>query len=298
MADQALPLVVISHYDRRPVEPLIELLDSMQRHPAGAVHHCVVMTNKTHASTLPMRVTQRIDACASRPNVGMNIGAWDGAWRRWRGRPAYLFLQDDCMVTRPGWLQAVLGRLEDPRVGLVGESLNHAWNKPWDALREAQGRDVLPEHTLQGQPANRVDVYLQAMRDHGIDPGDCGRHLRSLVWGARGEILERLRGFPLGSDYGTCIAAEIGTSRAVEAMGLQVAELGPTPFHYIRHRDWNQDMPGGSWTHRPAQLQERDRLRQQVATLEQRLASATRPGSALAGLRAMFARNQRQDGRR
>src|SRR6478672_1290439 len=229
MADTTLPLVVISHYDRRPVEPLIELLDSMHRHDAGARHQCVVMVNATHDSGLPESVTSRIDAHASRHNVGMNIGAWDGAWRRWRGHPAYLFLQDDCFIARDGWLRAVLTPLEDPGVGLVGESINQAWAKPWPALREAQGRDVLPEHTLDGQPANRVDVYLAEMRRHGIDPGTNGRHLRSLVWGLRGDVMDRLDGFPQGCDYGTCIAAEIGTSRAVEALGLRLEEVGPAP---------------------------------------------------------------------
>lgn len=296
MAEHALPLVVVSHYDRRPVEPLIELIDSMQQHAAGAAHQCVVMTNKTHASTLPACVASRVDAHASRSNLGMNIGAWDAAWRRWQGRPAYLFLQDDCVIARTGWLRAVLDRLADPAVGLVGESLNTAWAKPWQALREAQGRDVLPEHTLEGQAANRVDVYLAAMRRYGIEPGPTGRHLRSLVWGVRGDVMARLEGFPQGSDYGTCIAAEIGTSRAVEAMGMQLAELGPTPFHYIRHRDWNQDVPGGAWTHRPAQLLERERLRQTIASLEKRLASV-RPISPLAHLRsALWRGNKRGNG--
>ncbi|MEO7938319.1 MAG: hypothetical protein ABIR55_06820, partial [Burkholderiaceae bacterium] len=182
-------------------------------------------------------------------------------------------VQDDCLVARDGWLKAALDALADPDTGLVGESLNTGWAKPWPVLREAQGRDTLPEHTLDGKPANRVDVYLTAMQRYGIEPGDTGRHLRSLVWGVRGEVLEQLNGFPIGSDYGTCIAAEIGTSRAVEALGLGLQEIGPTPFHYIRHRDWNQDAAGGVWTHRPVQLVERDRLRQTIASLEQRLAS-------------------------
>ena len=297
MVDPTLPLVVISHYDRRPLEPLIELLDSMGRHDAGAAHQCVVMTNATHDSALPECVASRVAAHARRHNLGMNIGAWDGAWRRWSGHPAYLFLQDDCFIARDGWLRAVLDRLEDPEVGLVGESLNHAWAKPWPALREAQGRDVLPEHFLAGRPANRVDVYLAEMQRHGIDPGPTGRHLRSLAWGVRAEVMDRLGGFALGSDYGTCIAAEIGTSRAVEAMGLRLEEAGPAPFHYIRHRDWNQDVPGGAWTHRPVQLVERDRLKQRVAMLEERLANAART-SPFASLRSALRRGNKQDGAR
>ena len=293
MDDKTLPLVVISYYDRRPIEPLVELIDSMRRHDAGAGHQCVVMTNMTHASALPASVTSRVDAHASRPNFGMNIGAWDAAWRRWSGRPAYLFLQDDCFIAREGWLRAVLDRLQEPGVGLVGESINQAWAKPWPVLREAQGRDVLPEHTLDGQPANRVDVYLAEMRRHGIDPGPTGRHLRSLVWGVRGDVMDRLGGFPQGSDYGTCIAAEIGTSRAVEALGLRLEEIGPAPFHYIRHGDWNQDVPGGAWTHRPVHLVERERLKQRVAMLEERLASATRT-SPFASLRSALRRADKQ----
>ncbi len=296
MADASLPLVVISYYDRRPVEPLIELLESIAAYPAGAPYQCVLMTNKTHASALPSFVTSLVDAHATRANLGMNIGAWDAAWRRWQGRPAYVFLQDDCLVARAGWLQAALEALADPGVGLVGESMNTGWDRPWDVLREAQGRDVLPEHTLGGKPANRVDVYLDAMRRYGIDPGASGRHLRSLVWGLRGEVLEQLDGFAIGSDYGTCIAAEIGASRAVQALGLELAEIGAGAFHYIRHREWNQDAPGGAWTHRPTQLIERDRLRTKVAALEQRLASMSRP-SPFAGFRSALLRARKQGNR-
>lgn len=265
------PLLAVSFYDRRPIEPLLDFLDSLDRHPAGAAYERMLCINATGAPPVPTVVRDRFDDVFERPNAGMNIGAWDAAWRRWPGRDAYVFVQDECYVVRDGWLPSALGAVTAHGIGMAGESLNAAWNRPWSELRTTVGENVLPEHFIDGQPANRVDVYLHHMRRYGIEPGDSGRHLRSLVWVLRGEVLERIGGFPSGANYGECIAAEIGVSRAVESLGLELRELGPLPFHVFRHREWNQDRPGGPFSHKPVMQQELKRLREEVAVLRQRV---------------------------
>lgn len=283
----ALPLVVISFYDRRPVEPLEALLDSLDRHPAGAAHERVICVNAGGGPALPDALAQRVQAVHVRANDGMNIGAWNAAWQRWNDRPAYLFLQDECRAVTDGWLDAYLCALADAGVGLVGECLNPSWEATWEALRDGPGRARLPEHEIDGVPANRVDVYLAAMRRFGIDPGATGRHLRALAWATTGDVMRRIGGFPQGRGYGECIAAEIGVSRAVEAAGLRLRQVGPAPFHVFRHREWNQDTPGGPFTHRPVQLMELQALRAEVERLRERQAHGLgrRMTRLLAGVR-------------
>lgn len=261
------PLVIVSFYDRRPMEPLIALLDSMDEHPPGVDHDVLLVVNSTSDTRLPESVVARVHAVVYRPNNGMNIGAWDGGWRQARGRPFYLFLQDECFVSRDDWLSTYHRKLEQVG-GIVGESLNAGWSKPWAELRDTVGKNSLPEHLVSGVPANRVDCYLDFMSRNNINPGESGAHLRSLVWAISGDLMERLGGFPIGANYGECIGAEIGVSRRVVELGYEISQLAAAPFYAIRHQEWNQDAPGGAWTHKPLLLNENKRLRERVAELE------------------------------
>jgi len=267
------PLVAISFYDRRPMAPLLRLLDSLDEFSAGAEYQRVICINSTGMESLPSAIVDRVDGVLERENLGMNIGAWDAAYRQWPGRPAYVFLQDECYAVRDGWMSQALAAVQEPSVGLAGESFNAAWDQTWDELRNGPGKNSLPEHFVDGATANRVDVYLHHMRHYGIDPGASGRHLRSLAWAARGEVLASIGGFPQGGNYGECIAAEIGVSRAIEARGLALRSIGPSPFHVFRHVEWNQDKPGGPFTHKPVLLRELQSLREEVKTLRERLDS-------------------------
>lgn len=264
-------LVVISYYDRRPLGPLLKLMDSMDSHAAGVVYDRVLSVNSTSSFRLPENVESGFIGVIYRENRGMNIGAWNAAWSQWPGYDGYLFMQDECYVVREDWLHLIQMRLADPAIGLVGESINNAWNKGWDELRTGPGRDVLPEHYVEAKPANRVDAYLHHMGRYGIDPGSCGRHVRSLVWALRSEVMTAIGGFREGANYGECIAAEIGVSRAIEAMGLKLQEVGPSPFHAIRHREWNQDRAGGPFTHKAVLLREYQSLRKENEMLRRRV---------------------------
>ena len=263
--------VVISHYDRRPLEPLAALLDSLERHPAGVPYAATIVVNSTGDRVLPETIAARVDNVVVRPNVGMNIGAWDAGWRTDPEASAFLFLQDECYAVADAWGARYLAALEDPGAGLVGESLNAAWDRPWEVLRESVGRTTMPEHLVDGRPANRVDVYRDVLRRHGIEPGLTARHVRSLVWALRGDVLRAIGGFPIGTNYGECIGAEIAVSRAVEALRLELRCVCALPFAVFRHLEWNQDVPGGAWTHRAVQLEELARLKRENAELRARL---------------------------
>lgn len=259
------PAVVVSFYDRRPLEPLRQLLDSLDQFDAGLPARRILVVNATGGQSLPHDVRNRFDVVVERPNTGMNIGAWDAGWRAHQGHSHYLFLQDECLAVREGWMRAVVDRI-DSGAGIVGESLNRNWDRPWDELRDRMKGPPMPEHLIEGVPSgDRVAVYLHHIRRFGVDPGASGVHLRSLVWGLSGAMLEALGGFPQGSNYGECIAAEIGVSRAVVAQGGRIEELGPVPFHWFRHQEWNQDVPGGPFTHKPLQLREMQRLKEALA---------------------------------
>src|SRR5690606_31973330 len=103
---------------------------------------------------------------------------------------------------------------------------------------------------IDGGPAERVDSYLDFMRRNNIDPGETGRHLRSLIWFASRDTLEAIDGFPIGVNYGECIAAEIAVSRKVEALGGKVEQVAEEPFCFFRHLEFNRDYPGAPFTHK------------------------------------------------
>lgn len=59
-----------------------------------------------------------------RPNSGINIGACDHGWRHNPGYCDYLFLQDECYMVAPCWLEAFRTRSKAVGGGLIGESMN------------------------------------------------------------------------------------------------------------------------------------------------------------------------------
>lgn len=239
-------LVVVARYDRRPIEDLERLRASMEAHPPGLPHDVLLVVNRETDAPLPSPPGVEVVA---RENLGMNIGAWEHGRRARPGYDGYLFLQDDCFVVRDGWLAAFAEAAAAPGVGMVGESLNEKWEADWETLRKTQGPARLPGHG----DGNRVDLYLDHLRRWGVDPGPTGRHLRSLVWFLRREVLDRIGGFPIGRSKGECIAAEISVSRRIEALGLRLREVGPEPFHFIRHREWVRERSGGPFRYAPVQ---------------------------------------------
>jgi hypothetical protein len=221
----------------------------MHQYDAGEPFDTCVIVNKTKNDpiSVPQLAPENIHY---RHNVGMNIGAWDHGWRIFPGYKNYLFLQDECYVIRPNWLSGYRAVLESRRVGLVGESVNQLWDVPWSELRTLLADSVLLDHRIEGKCVNRVDFYLDFLKTKGIKPGNRGTHLRSVVWFLSADVLRQIDGFLIGRNYGECIAAEIATSKKVEALGLDFVQVNPhEEFFYIRHLEYNQDSPGSPYAH-------------------------------------------------
>ncbi|HEV3261711.1 MAG TPA: glycosyltransferase, partial [Gemmataceae bacterium] len=231
-------LVVIAHYNARPDGPLVALLDSMRAKPAGSQFDVRIVVNEATPKRLELPARHRSAEVLYRENTGLNIGAWDVGWRQAPAYGAYLFLQDECRLVRDGWLAAFVSKAEEAGVGLVGECLSPTWDAAWEELRERFGGSQLPGHLVNGLPADRLTCYHDFFTRHGIPPGARGDHIQSLVLFARRDVLERIDGFPIGRNHGEAIAAEIGISKKVQALGLNTYQVGPAPFSYIEHPQW------------------------------------------------------------
>lgn len=241
-------LLVISHFDRRPIQNLLALLKSLDQYPAGDDYDTCIVVNRTKDDAIVLPSRYRHIPIIYRHNLGMNIGAWDCGWRQNDEYRDYLFLQEECYVIRPNWLNVYRKALSS-NIGMVGESLNRQWDNAWSNLRESLSGSYLPEHSLDGFPMNRVDYYLEMFRRQGVNPGETGRHLRSLIWFMPRDVIAKIDGFTIGLNYGECIAAEIGTTKKVEALGMRAAQVHEEEFFYIRHLDYNQDKPGTPFSH-------------------------------------------------
>jgi hypothetical protein len=227
--------VVISHYNARPEENLQRLLGQIHSTPAGHPFALRIVVNDAEKKKLAL------DAQAAeviyRENAGFNIGAWEAGWRRAPAYDVYLFLQDECQIVREDWVRGFLTRLR-PGIGLVGERIPAHWAEPWSAIEKRFEGHTLPDHLVDGTPSTRLECYRHFWKKQGIQPGQTGRHLQSLVLCAERTTLERVGGFPVGINYGEAIASEIGISMKILGAGLEICEAGPEPFWYIAHPQW------------------------------------------------------------
>lgn len=260
-------IVVISYYDRRPLSNLIGLLNSLQEFESGADFDVCIVVNRTSDNQINLQHCSHNQKILYRHNVGMNIGAWDHGWRNCTEYEQAIFLQDDCYVIKDNWIDSITRRLDDPDVGLLGEAANVGWDIPWDQLRTREANVQLPEHTLENKRANRIDVYLDCLGRYGIPAGETGYHMRSLVWAAKMDVLTEIDGFPHGNNFGECIAAEIGVTKKIEALGLAVENIAADDFSHIRHLEWNQEYPGGRFTKNPTVARQIARLKTENARL-------------------------------
>lgn len=245
--------VVVSHYDARPVEPLLQLLDSLADTRAGYPYEVRVVVNHDSWRPCVLPARHREIVVVHRENSGFNIGAWEQGWRLDPPRDAYLFLQDECLVARENWLLPYVEKANQPAIGLIGERIPPTWDLPWEHLQWQFGKKILPGHEVGGQQVDRLTCYRDFWRRHGIPPAATGAHVQSLVMFARREVLARIGGFPQGQNYGEAIAAEIGVSFLVRALGLEICEVGPDPFTCFTHPQWQ----GRAAQHRDPQWIER-----------------------------------------
>ena len=269
MKSRPQTLVVISYYDRRPINPLNNLLESMREFDAGIEYSICVVVNRTTNKELKLSFNEKPLSILYRKNTGMNIGAWDHAWRSKPEFDSFLFLQDECYITKNNWLAEFKTKANERSVGLVGESMNKNWDHSWLELRKLQKDVKLREHEQNGVEINRVDLYQQFLADQNIPVGATGRHLRSLIWFATKETLESIDGFPIGKNYGECIAAEIGVSKKVEAAGLQIVQVRDNSFHFIRHIEWNQASTGSEFIHNSNSVSSQVQSKKEINDLPQ-----------------------------
>jgi glycosyltransferase involved in cell wall biosynthesis len=232
--------VVISYYNARDSQALVRLLESMLAHTAGCAYNTLIVVNRAVDQDLILPDQHAHHSIIYRPNTGYNIGAWDHGWRSCNESDFFLFLQDDCVIHRDNWLRAFVRAAAQSGVGLIGESIN--WNRNWEELVGTQALEIVNKgHFLNGQPATKKEVFFDTFQRWNVDPGVRADHLQSVIWAAKRDILERIQGFPIGMDYGQAIAAEIATSKKIQAAGFRIKQVHWKRFYYIYHPEWNRE---------------------------------------------------------
>lgn len=230
-------LVVVAHYNARAEDQLDFLLFQLRDIPAGLPFDIRVVVNQAHPGPVELaRFRPDVEFCY-RENTGMNIGAWDFGWRAGQPYDLYVFLQDECLILRAGWLKQYARRAEGGRI--IGESMHGS--TPWDEW-ERNSRDFwegLPESEKAKSPYHSVTYYRDWMIDRGIEPQPTAIHLQSLVLCASRRSLEQIGGFVVPPpDKHEAIASEIAFSQRAMARGLKVEQVAMLPFHSIIHPQW------------------------------------------------------------
>lgn len=218
----AATCVIVSYYDERDDGELIRLLRQLRETGAGTRFDLRVVVNSDRGRALRLPDDLSSVHATVRQNSGFNIGAWNHGWQAHPGYASYLFLQDECEIVRPDWLERYEALLEDPEVGAVGESLL-LWTGWSRFARE------WPEAT----------AACEAMaKDLRIDLGKSPSHLQTLVIGASAACLEATGGFLVADGKAKAIATEIMFSRLCVDRGFAIRQSAWRPFEFIMHPQW------------------------------------------------------------
>jgi hypothetical protein len=220
---------VISNYRPRGFEDAFRLA----REVGGLVDEVLIVSNDDTCKQLVIsEVSPRV---ITRPNVGMNIGAWSAAIPYCDADSHIIFLQDECRVVNPGFVNRYRQLLSNDRIGMVGESLNLKWNRPWAQMENSPLNYAMK--TDNGFET-RVSFYLRCFRSWAVEPGSNGLHLRALVWGFNCDLLRKIQEFPIGKCKEECIASEIAVSKLINQQGLDFVQSHSTPFFFFQHAEW------------------------------------------------------------
>jgi hypothetical protein len=228
-------LVVISHYAGRQLDGLNELITQI-----SVITKNILIVINSDLNSSEHKDFYNGFPVIIRPNTGMNIGAWNSAFENYPDYKFYIFLQDECSVVRPDFLDAYKKELSLSGVGMTGESINFKWDISWQRMLQSP-LNYLTDFFSDGHRLSRVEYYLRLLGAWKIYPGSTGRHLRALVWGFNQSSLSQLNGFPLGSSKEECIASEIAVSKKIEELGLRVTQISSIPFYYFKHQEWRVD---------------------------------------------------------
>lgn len=227
--------IVISHYSKRDKYDLKNLLNELMKFNANIV----VTINDDTAISDTIYDTSGIRFII-RPNIGMNIGGWSAALKYCKDFDQIIFLQDECRVNDSEFIDAYAEKLNDPLVGMIGESLNYKWNLKWANLLASNLNYNI--NLPNGKKNNRVSFYLEFMNKLNIKPGSTGLHLRALAWGFSSRIItNNISKFPEGTFKEECIASEISVTKMIEQTGLKVCQSDLQPFKFFTHNEWKID---------------------------------------------------------
>jgi hypothetical protein len=171
----------------------------------------------------------------------MNIGGWNDAFFTLSDYEFYVFIQDECVILNDNFVHFYSDLLNEKDIGMIGESMNPKWNESWEILINSPLNSIDNEHLENGLPVPRVAFYLSMLKKWKINPSNNASHLRSLIWGFKNNVLQQINGFPVGSNKGECIAAEISVSKKIDAIGLQIQQVKKDPFSFIYHTEWNKN---------------------------------------------------------
>lgn len=229
-------LIVVSYFDLRPKTQLNNLVNQLKNLNLPIL--LSINSNKTKQVNLFKGSKVNI---LKRPNTGMNIGAWNEAFFALPDFDYYHFLQDECVIEDENFIEVYNSLLNEQNVGMVGETINPKWSQDWQYLLSSPLNYIDDDHIINGIKIPRVNFYLSMLNKWNINPGKNAMHLRSLVWSFKNETIRKIQGFPIGINKGECIASEIGVSKKIEALGLQIKQVDSTPFKYIYHSEWNRN---------------------------------------------------------
>jgi hypothetical protein len=216
-------LVVVSYYDQRPTETLLALLDQAMSIDAGLPFDLCVVVNAENETLTRLPERQKAVEVLHRQNRGLNVGAWQYGWEANPNYDFYLFLQDECVIRRRGWLAAIADAARDRTVGFVGEGID--CYESWETFDRCW-------------PPIAAEAHRMAA-DQGIALGTRPDYVQTLIVGARREVLEHTGGFVVGDGKMGACAGEILTSVRARAKGLRNVQVAWRPFEYIRHPQWD-----------------------------------------------------------
>ena len=228
-------LITISHYNKRDKINLINLINSLTNEKCDLF----IVINDDNCKIEQLGYFYNVQTL-TRPNTGMNIGSWNAAYLNNKDYDFYLFLQDECKILEKSFIACYINELSKKEVGMTGESINNKWDNKWDFLANSRINYVVG-YDMHKKPVYRVQYYFNLLKTWLIQPGENGRHLRSLIWGFKKETLNKISSFPIGKTKEECIVAEIAVSKKVEQIGLKVTQVHKKPFKYISHIEWKLD---------------------------------------------------------
>src|SRR5438067_8085143 len=232
--------VVVSTWSGSPAQHLVQLCESLRRHRAGADYDLVLCANGE--SILPGELNRQFAEVFVRENTSYNLGAWDYAWRRLPEHDYFLFLQDDCVALRNGWLRDFIERfVSTPRCGLVGENIERSWDKPWPELCAP----CFPSDARKNaeQRAEWARFFRDKLRECNIPEGPTARAVTTVVQFTSRAILEEVGGYNLGNTKLEASAAEFGFSRKIAARGYALVQIGRYRHSRIGHPQWPSNAP-------------------------------------------------------